>query len=162
MVVLFVGEKSFLHLLLAVFAGRTKTRFPNTLFAERIFAEGANEELKVCSAICARYVVATFTAAYANIVRPAFNTIITPENFASVTSATVVILDRGSITSVPHAVFAVRTLAAAAAKRAWCAVFAPCAITAVAPIKQIASPRCRVGVAGFANRFAASRTVLHQ
>ena len=34
-VVVFVGEKSFLHLLLAVFAGRTRTR--NTLFAEQIF-----------------------------------------------------------------------------------------------------------------------------
>ena len=101
-VVVFVGEKSFLHLLLAVFAGRTRTR---------------------------------------------------------ITSATVVTLDPGS---VPNAVFAVRISAAAAAKRAWCTVFATFTITATAPIKQIASPRCRVGAAGFANRFAASLTVFPQ
>ena len=133
-----------------------------------MFAEEANEVF--FSAISARYVVATFTAAYANTFahmsrryntfRRGFNTIITPANFA--TSATMVILDRGSITSVPHTVFAVRNPAAAAAKRAWCAVFAPCAITAIAPIKNIASPRCRVGVAGFANRFAASQNVFPQ
>ena len=120
-VVVFVGEKSFLHLLLAVFAGRTRTR--NTLFAEQIFAEGANEEVKVCSALSARHVVATFTAAYANTVLPAFNTIITPVTFAIF--APVVIHPRGSITTVPHAVFAVRTPPAVRAKaliRAWCAV----------------------------------------
>ena len=83
--------------------------------------------------------------------------IITPANFA--TSATVVILEPGSVL---HAVVAVRKPAADAAKRAWCAVFAPCAITAIAPIKHIASPRCRVGVAGFANRFAASQNVFPQ
>ena len=108
MVVLFVGEKSFLHLLLAVFAGRTRTR--NTLFAEIFFAEGANEEVSIVSALSARYVVATFSAANKHAVRPAFNTIITPATFAIF--APVVIHPRGSITTVLHAVFAVRTPAA--------------------------------------------------
>jgi|TARA_B100001142_G_scaffold248383_1_gene248239 hypothetical protein len=44
-VVLFISEKSFAHLVFAFFAGRTRAR--NTLVAELIFAERANEELFV-------------------------------------------------------------------------------------------------------------------